>query len=366
MQFRTIKSFEELTNFKEEWENLEVLNSLKSPNLSYRWICLWWKIFGEINDKKTGSSKELSIILGYRNNNLKVIFPLIRVKRKIGPINYTTLELLGQQWSAFYCDILYSENLSNQDLQALMTFINHNVSFDFILLNHLPSTSPLKTVFKTYNYAACPVLKISAFNDIDTYKDSQYSKNLKNNFVKAYSWANKNDQKITLSTKKLDSELFGRIKEIAFTKLEDGKVFKYKDPLKERFRREISDLFNGDADIIMIDSKIVSYRTNVIYRGVKFGLDASYDREYKKKYQLGAFAVERSIQNCFEENLSELDFGPGIDEYKFKFTNNYNIINYGIYRGNRLMSLILFPIIKYLLKKKQKGFLEEMSTILRS
>lgn len=349
-----------LSKIKLDWIELEQKSGNQLPNLKYEWLLKWWEIFKKIDDNKTGHNKELNFLIGKKNDEVFLIIPLVKLYRKYGPIKFTFLEFLSQQWSAFYCDMLIAGDLNIVEINNIIDFIKRGVRFDVLLFSHLPQQSPFCKKYLVYPYAACPTLDLSIFKNFEDYKAKHYSKNLKNNLVKAYSWAKKNKQNIILTTSSITENIFSDIKKIAYSKIEDGKEYKYKDTDKEHFRKSIGMSDFSDVDMVMINDIMVSYRTNVIVNNTKYGMDASYNREYRKKYQPGALAVEQSIRNCFENSISVLDFGPGIDEYKFKFTQNIRFLNYLLIKGNSWFSFVIFPILKVIILRKSRNFLKKL------
>ena len=122
-----------------------------------------------------------------------------------------------------------------------------------------------------------------------------------------------------------------------------------------QFYSLICDKMESNIIFIKIDDKNVAYRINVLFNKVKFCLDASYDRSYRK-YELGSMSVDLNIKDSFNKSLDIHCLGPGIDAYKIKFTKELNYMYMYAKKGNKKLSFFLFPFIKWWISKKSRKF----------
>jgi len=344
---------------KEDLEYIEFQNKVNSRILtsSYQWINKWYEIFKDENNKKYGCNKKILLTYLYKNEELIAIAPFLYLERKVGFVKIRFIEFIAQQWAATYCDII-SNGINDYERKFLFSEIKKTIKIDFFLLNHIPSFTRNFLQEDLLPYEVCPEINIEKYKNYDDYKNQVYSKNHKQNLRTAHNRAKKNNQVIHTVHKSQNNAIFDTIKTLAKSKLKDNKEYKYEDEKKSRFRFEIMDVFKSNISLVYLDKREVAYRTNLIYGNTKYCMDASFDREYPK-YNLGIISVDSSVKDSIDKKLEYHCEGPGIDFYKKRFATEYVKLNYYLERGNTFLSLLLFNVLKEVMKRKSKQFLNK-------
>jgi hypothetical protein len=104
---------------------------------------------------------------------------------------------------------------------------------------------------------------------------------------------------------------------------------------------------------VKLNDKNVAYRTNVFFNNNKFCLDASYDRNFRE-YDLGSISVDANLKDSFSKNISTHCLGPGLDQYKRKFTKSKTNLFIYLKKGNTFLSILIINPIKKIALKKEK------------
>ena len=110
---------------------------------------------------------------------------------KVAKVNIRVLQFAAQSWGATYCDVI-SDIDSNNILEQIITRINSDFKYDMVWLNHIPSFTSNFDDKDLLPYQACPEINLKAFDSYLGYKQTRYSKGLKQNIRTAYNRAKKN------------------------------------------------------------------------------------------------------------------------------------------------------------------------------
>ncbi len=349
--YKIIKSIEDFINLKEQWKNLEATSNNKNISLNYDWCYLWWTIFKHKEDNTFGYDKQLNIIVGYsQSGDIGFIAPLILLKRKVFNINISFLEFLGQQWGATTYSLLKSPNYPF-NFNYFKRYCQQHISFDILYLRNIP-ISDMNLYNKLLNInAGCPQLDLTRYS---TYQElyTSYPKNLRQNIRTAYNRANKNGKELFLYTSNVSTIDWNDIIKISKSKINDGKYSLYEDSDKKKFFIQISSKMNANFILAKIDKELVSYRYNVLYNGIKFCIDASYDRAFPQ-YNLGTLTVCKNIEDSYNNNVLLHSMGPGCYDYKLKFTSSINYLGFLVCSSNFFKGKIVSKLFLYYLKKRK-------------
>lgn len=109
--------------------------------------------------------------------------------------------------------------------------------------------------------------------------------------------------------------------------------------------------FPSNVVFVKVDNKNIAYRANIIYNNNKTCVDASYDRNFKK-YDPGIVSVDYNFTDSFFKKLIIENLGPGLDDYKLKFTKEIQYLGYFLIQGNLFGSSIFTKMFKRHLSNK--------------
>jgi hypothetical protein len=344
----------------EEFANMKYECSF--PSCDREWLIEWYNLFLEKNNNVVGFAKQLYLITSYKDGEIVSLLPLISVQRKyLGFISIRFLEYLGQQWSSFGNDLIQMEDLGADFLLDLRRWLKANIPYHFLFFKYMPKDSIFRKKFRFYTHGGIPIIDISKYEDYISYRKNQYSRNLRDNIRKAINRAKRDGIQFEESIEEINEFNFQEIKRISATKLIDGKGFVYEDKEKEKFYRFVYRNFESNVVFIKFNGTAVSYRTNIFINGNKYGVDAAYNREYRK-YNLGIWTVDASIKDSFSRGIKLQSMGPGFDSYKFKFANSVDNYFMCVDWKFRIKSILIMPYFSFLLRKKNNSVIRELQS----
>ena len=364
LSIKVINNTSDFILFKNVWQKFETEINHTNITSSYCWLSNWWKVFEKVEDNIFGYNKELLIICLYEDEKLIAIAPFVKLYRKKMGLRIYFIEFLGQQRGGTYLDII-GINLTKQHIEFIFEWLHKNVKYHLLFLKYIPEDTNNFNKKDLYLYNACPQINLKKSNSYEDYVEKNYSKKLKQNLRTALNRAKKNNQNIEKKIDIIDEYNFKEIVNISKSKLIDNKSWLYGNELSCKFYKLIYEDMNSNVVFIKMNKRNVAYRTNIIFNNTKFCLDASYDRNLRK-YDPGILSVDLNIKDSFDKNLDIHCLGPGIGAYKMKFTKDVKIFNFYIKKGNTILSLILFILLRKMVIKKSKDFKQNLNNVLKT
>ncbi|MFA8434753.1 MAG: GNAT family N-acetyltransferase [Marinifilaceae bacterium] len=324
------------------------------PGNQYLWVRSWLSVFRKLEDNDFGYSKEEIVVLGFQNEKLVAVLPMVKLQRKyLGLFSLTFLEFLGQQWSSFGNDIIWVDQPGIGFLNELINWLKKNLDFHFIFFKNLPSNSILKSGFRFYKYEGVPFLDLRKYSDYDSFSKIKYTRKQRENLRRGKRLAEKDGIVVTESVETINEDIFEEIKQVAKSKSVDGKSYLYGHPEKERFYKLLFDIFHSQVVWVKFNGRAVAYCINFYWRGIKFGVDTAYDRAFRN-YNLGNWCFDNSVKNSFQRRDKIYSFGPGFDSYKFKFTDALKEYFMCYDWKPCFKSFVALPYFKYLLQRRER------------
>ena len=349
---------------KNEWKQFE--QSICHTNIStgFDWLQTWWEIFKDINNNEFGHQKQLLILCLYRDDQLIAIFPLVKLYRKYLFAKISFVEFLGQQWLATYMDFI-GKDLKPNEIVYVFDWLKQNVRFDMLFLKYIPENSSNFKNSTLYPFAGCPELELIRYEGDEDYINKCYSKNLKQNLRTSRNKIKKNDSTFQEYTDSINDFSMVDVVNVSESKLTDGKTSKYQDPNKLQFIKVLGKKMDSNIAFIKINDRIVAYRLNFIFNKLKACVDASYSRDFRN-FDLGSLSLNLNIKDSFDHKLVFHSEGPGLEFYKLKFIKSIKTINIFIKQGNHFYSGFLLLLLKQMVSRKSKKYLESASKIIVS
>ncbi|MDQ2178492.1 GNAT family N-acetyltransferase [Marinifilum sp. D714] len=333
----------------EDLQKIEYIS--KFPGTQTSWIADWYHTFEKHNDNHFGADKKAYIVTAYVGNKLVAIVPLMRLTRTyLKYFKLQFLEFLGQQWSGMGHDIIAIRKLDDSFVDELYKWIKENISYHFLFLKYLPASSRLKSKFRFYRYAGAPFIHVSSFSDYETFRLNVYSRKFREDLRRTNRRIKRDGLKMEVEQHEIDEYSLAAIRNISASKTTDGKIDMYENKLKEDFHLKIYRQNPSKVVFIKFNGKAVAYGTLIDVNGQRIGVDAAFDRQYRK-YRVGIHCVDQVIRSGFENNVQKLSFGLGMDTYKFQFTNCVEEFFMCYDFKIRLKSLLVLPYFHYRIKK---------------
>lgn len=324
------------------------------PGVQTTWITDWYKTFKQQDDNILGANKKAYIVTAYKGNKLVAIVPLMKLTRTyFNFFKLQFLEFLGQQWSGMGYDIIKIKKLDSCFSNDLIVWLKRNISFHFLFLKFLPETTGFATKYFLYRYAGAPFIKPMSFQDYNEFSLQVYSRKFREDLRRTLRKIKKDGYEMTIEHKEIDDESLKIIRRISSSKTNDGKSNLYANNLKEDFHLKMYQSIQSKVVFVKFNGKAVAYGTLIEFNGQRIGVDAAFDRDYRR-YGVGIHCVDQVIRSCFKDGIKKLSFGLGMDTYKFQFTNCIEEFFMCYDFKIRLKALLVLPYFKFRIRKTHK------------
>ncbi|MHC4570463.1 MAG: GNAT family N-acetyltransferase [Planctomycetota bacterium] len=391
IEIEVINSFEQLQGIEKEWKNLISMSKANSIFLTYEWIDIWWRHFG--------NKKKLFILVLRDDGSVVGIAPLmivnsdlalpVRVVKFIGTEPQSNVSLFartlgfGSRYGTVgYMDFILQEDHSESLISYIVNFWFKNVnSWDAIDLQGLNPSSNTHLILSRL-LTATPLIcakripsnfyHLPLTGSVETYFNS-LSKKTRSNLRRS--------RRRLESNGKLEFLNYGDIKKIKemlpyIIKLEEKSWKGDKatglfsgDQKTRRFHIELAKDFSDrgwfDLSLLIFKDEIIAYLCSFIYGGRCYEYGTAYDPDFSY-YSPGMVLQHLVISKAFESKLKGIDFMAGFTPQKARLrllAQDYiqlMIFKNGVY--SKLLYTIEFklkPCLKTLknsvLKKKHKS-----------
>lgn len=328
MELKVVKTGEEMTQLREQWERLEQQDPDIAIYSTYRFVRAWWQSFGR------RANIRLHLVCVYHNNALVGIGPFAVVERRKGPFRYKLLEFAGR---GDYLNVLTDRSLN--PLTVIKYIFQGLVpgDWDITQLSYIPASSQLAAyLLKSADNPYCqplvenPYIEIADFADFGRYAE----KNLPANVAQ---YRNKLDRNEDLRFEAVYGNGDGIFEEISQLHRLEKEFLVGEKGRKERQtlfdNRYVADyvraLFLEDEDILTFiyrgrEDKLLGYKTCYLYKRVAYSWNGAYNPEYHR-YRIGKILYYDILKYLFETGIADrYDFGAGRYPWKFEWTDSFS------------------------------------------
>lgn len=343
MEIRVIDSIERLLYYKAEWESMlkQTNNDIIFHELD--WIILWWKHFYDRH--------KLFVLIIINNMEIVGIGPLMITNKGL----YKEIGFIGGRQSS-RMDFIIRDKCREDVLKHMFDFLRSLKGNNIIKLHGMASNSknimPIKDYLKVNNIPSifqrtvCYFLNLND-NDFNTYfksrfgKETRYKMNKKERKLKEL--GSLDYKKVSISEAK---EIFGIhekrwLRKMGNSSFSKGRTREFYKELASYRKAE----FEATIDAVAINDRIISFIYGVQYNKKTFLIRIAHDDDF---YMLspGEIVWKKKVEECFSSGISVLDFGPGYEPYKARWTDNYDEINTVTLPSSNILSNLIF-YIKY-------------------
>lgn len=344
-------------------EDLKELDYTGSfPSNQFNWIYNWFTIFEKVENNVLGFNKKVFIVACFKNDKMVAIVPLIKLHRTyLKCIKIEFLEFLGQQWSNLGNDIIALEDLSDSFASELRIWTRSNIKYHFLFLKYLPKNSILAKNHKLFNYAGAPYIQVDKHENYEAFAKNVYSRKFREDLRRTLRKIKKDGFEFEICYEEINQASLQEIRRIAKSKMVDGKSFLYGDVEKTQFHLKMYESFPSHVVFVKFNNQAVAYATSIDWKDERIGIDAAFDRDYRK-YGAGIHCIDTTIQTSFKDQNKKLSFGLGLDKYKFQFTDQIDQYFMCFDFKYRLKSLMALPYFLYRLKKEDQAVIEKLKS----
>jgi CelD/BcsL family acetyltransferase involved in cellulose biosynthesis len=315
----------------------------------YKWLYLWWKNYGE--------DKKLRIYVVEDDEDIVVILPLMLISQN----GITTLTQLGLNGSDFY---RYIGSDNSEALALIFRTIIEKEKYDrFCLSNLRTDDKNTETLVKT---------AITVFNNLDIVKQGQsfvvdtrlpyedYYRNRSKNYKHKMRQIAQNSSKYEFYVcKDYSEEIINEIVELHRKRwIRHMQLSVFYDYRRESFLhsvcREFAQMGLLRLFVLKDTSGIKAYRLGFLHNGIYHDWNTAFDLECSKD-SVGILLCEKVIRYCCSNDINEVDFLRGEEDYKERFaTNAHAYITVEFKRIKELEDYLYRPPIVNVMEKLNK------------
>jgi len=327
----TIQEIESLEDKRivDSWNTLNEASGCPHIHLTWEWISLWWKHFGE--------DRELMLLGAIEHDRVLAIAPLCIRKVGMGTACLRILEFLGTGLSD-RGDFLWEPSRIDALRHILGYVYAQKKRWERLSLRAFPewaaSPTEVKTEAETLGWKisradreASPYLKING--EWQTYLNSR-SRNLRNDTRRR---KNRLTDFGNPSIKLLKSreEILATLDKVIQIGIQNPlKRHLFMHPAVKPFLTEILLLFHDKGWlrfwVMESESRLMSYIIGFVYKKIFYYWNLGYDPEFSA-CSPGRLLLINVLKHCFNEQILEFDFMRGEERYKEHWATDvrYNI-----------------------------------------
>lgn len=359
MKIEIVNSIDKLLSYKAEWELILLEINCDNAFLELDWIMLWWKYFGDRHD--------LFVLFVSNEQEVIGICPLMITRTRI----CKEIEFIGSSESG-RMDFILRNEYRQEALEGVCNFLRDIKGKSIIRLNGIPEKSSNYTLIKKY-------LKVNKISYVTSCKSFYQLNIINNDFESCFNSRFGKKTKQTMNSKEKKFKSLGNLDYKRISPHEFDEVFGIHD---KRWLRKIGDSsfsegetkefykelalnknmkFKTVIDAITLNNKIISFMYGFEYNKKYYFIRIAHDDDF---YFLspGELIFRKKIEECFLLQMRIVDFGPGYEPYKAKWTDDYDEVSTITLPSNNIQSIFIF-FINYIASRKLKDILKKNKRI---
>jgi CelD/BcsL family acetyltransferase involved in cellulose biosynthesis len=320
------EDFNDLENYREDWEKLLEKSPADSPFSTYEWLSTYWKHFHQ--------DKKLLAMVFKEEGHLAGIIPLMAFHetQKFYPLRKITF--VGRDYSDRADFIVGKEK--GKVVDALMEFLADDYrSWDVLHLEQIPEKSDSLgmlrhcakkrgLLFECWEQTICPYIILNQELSRSMEKRAgPFKKEIQKSIRRLQDVG-----KVSFSRSITHSHIDKLVSTAAFVdekshKFAEGKTL-FTNPRARDFLGEIARHFSKrkwlDFATLEVDDVPIAYEYHFRYKEINYAYTGSYDQHYAS-FGPGTGIMYRLIQDSVDLGLKEYDLLQGGHEYKWRWTD---------------------------------------------
>lgn len=335
MNVKRIDNWQEASNYKTDWDRLLSVFEYPTPFLTYDWLCLWWKNFGQ--------DRELCLLVAEDDSGLQALAPFMISSGSRSTLDGKEILSLGfprhivefqDNFNSCRMDWLTSPSRREEAVAAIFQYLN-DLEWDILYLTPLAEDSP--------NLAPVLAWAIRMGHKV-CLQPSWFSPHL----IIEEGWENYFNSRsgnfrsfIKRKTKKLSQQ--GDLRFETFTQVEEvnelqKRLFSVADkgwaakqetaisstPASRSFYEGLTKLANQKGwlycNTLSLNGVPIAFEYNLQYNQKIYNLKLGFD-EKLSDYSPGIILKSYVLQEVFTRGFREYDFSGEDERYKMQFAN---------------------------------------------
>ncbi len=315
----------------------------------------------------SSKSNKLKIVLMYNHDDIILVAPL-QIKKVFGckELCWVSSDIID------YNNVIISKlfNYENREFKKIWKKIISDLGneCDLVNLNKNPEfilskINPLLNSKYRY-YQKSYQLNLSKFDYENFYSSKNNSKTKQTDRRKKKKLDKGND--LVFSYEDINLSNFGLVEELIFEKMSSylskkEKSFNHKNIVNQyrEIIRSNNSNYKFNLSILKKDNKKISSILGVIFNGIYYYLiPITHNTEYKK-LSPGRFHISNLINWSIKNNIQSIDFTPGDETYKIRWSNNDFRMFYYI-KPTSLKGIIRYIFLNFYYRLRKIYFLKKI------
>ena len=331
-QIERIDTLAQLDELEKEWTNLVTEIPMIPVFLTWEWIRTWWELWGQDRELWLLSARD-------RQGKLLGLAPLMVEIARIGLLKIRVMAFIGSGLvSPLHLNIIAPTALQEELLHVFEDYLlSHANRWDVINFTYVAKDSILYGQLidkggrlRTGRQKIAPYIALP--DDWETYQKT-LTKKLKRNL--RYFHAKLEDDypgQVLFGCVTEDQELnskMERLEELNKIRWHDKGAFTaFDDPVFSIFHQKIAGAALNHGWLRLYTLTVMDRIIGLFYcfriQDRFYAYQMAFDTAWSE-YSPGRLLIAYGIQEALREGVSELDWGPGEDEYKFAWTDQVRV-----------------------------------------
>jgi len=380
LSIEEITDIETFSSLRERWDTLLQKSGDNNVFLTWEWLFMWWRHFGE--------DKQLRILLIKERDDVIGIVPLMQWQYKKGPFHVNVLENICAQ-ECDYSGVILTEKqdecavvlldylgklVKEENLVIRVSHIPDNADFLITLRNQYPSFSGSLSINERL-ISSCPYIDLPA--TWDEYYDNLHKNGRKKaKRIKREMQAMQENNELQFKKHTQGDNIQDQL-QILFRLhqkrwKERNISSKFSIPEVREFYEDVSEAFieNNwmDLSFLYIDGNVVSAGWGFRYFNQFYYMTSTFDPEHSN-HNLGHIHTLQLIEEAIDNGLSRFDFLKGDEFFKTYWAHSKNnnvqiMVSSKGFKGKCRVKLL--EMFSKIIRIQERSFGDNMKLLLKN
>jgi CelD/BcsL family acetyltransferase involved in cellulose biosynthesis len=330
LSIEEVNDIETYSSLGERWDALLQKSSDNNIFLTWEWLFIWWRHYGE--------GKQLRILLIKEQDKIIGIVPMMQWQYKKGPFHINLLENICAE-ECDYSGAILTERV-DESVAILLKYLQKITSDSKTIVRiwHVPERSNFLSVLRKEHPVFIKSLILNErlssqcpYIDLPTTREEYFQTLGKRTREHIRRRAKYLENDFTVEFKKYtgDEDLQSMLENLFLLHQERWQarniVSKFQTPQARGFYVEVSEVFHQkgwlNLSFVNINGRIASIEWGFNYDRTYWSMTFSFDIDYSR-YSLGRIHSMYLIQDAINNGQRKFDMLKGIEDYKSHYAKN--------------------------------------------
>lgn len=340
IKLNKIRTIEELSHYKETWDQILASNQNTNPFIEFDWILNWWSHIGK--------GKSIEILAVENEGNWIGFFPFQFTYKW----NTTVVEFVGRD-EADFMDVIVYEAEKQKAITFILGHLIKTIPNVIFHLHGLLSSSKTTTIVKAYlkngDFPNHIFTNITPYIHIDLIDMDEYMKPRSK-----LHGLNRRERRI---------QLIGNLKLATIDPVQMDSVFtlhdrhwkhridasKFKNQAYKEFYLSLLSVkdrpIEVKVDALMFNNQMIAFTYGFLCRGRYVSFMIGHDDDYQL-YSPGRILLKRLIEDSSKQGIKIFDMNVGDEPYKLDWNTGLDTANTILFSSNEWSAKLMGQMIK--------------------